>query len=268
MNERIALVTGGSGGIGRAIATALAQAGFDVAVSGRDRGRLAETCDRVAAHGRRTAAIACDLRSADAAEHLLRSTEAELGGLPTTIVNNAGTAPTARFDRTSDGMLEEVFDLHVRAPFRLLRTTLAIRAERGETTEGCMLQLASSAGLRGYPFTAAYSTAKHAMVGMTRALAAELGPEHPIRAYAVCPGFVDTEITQSAARAIAARGKTTEDGAMAAMAAMNRICRMHRPEEVGKVVARLCRERPSTGCVYDLDCDPPGFLDAASTHDD
>jgi NAD(P)-dependent dehydrogenase (short-subunit alcohol dehydrogenase family) len=76
----------------------------------------------------------------------------------------------------------------------------------------------------------------------------------------VCPGFVDTDITRSAAQAVAARGRTSADEAMARMAAQNRIGRMHSAEEVAAAVARLLRDRPD-GCVYDLDRDPPAFVD-------
>jgi NAD(P)-dependent dehydrogenase (short-subunit alcohol dehydrogenase family) len=121
---------------------------------------------------------------------------------------------------------------------------------------------ASTAGLRGFPFTSAYTAAKHGMVGLARALHAELRSAR-IHVYAVCPGFVDSDITQQAAAAIAARGKTTVDEAMARMAGQNRIGRMHTPAEVAAAVGRLLRDRPE-GCVYDLDRDPPAFVDGPS----
>jgi NAD(P)-dependent dehydrogenase (short-subunit alcohol dehydrogenase family) len=124
---------------------------------------------------------------------------------------------------------------------------------------GVAVQLASTAGLRGFAFTAAYTAAKHAMVGLTRALAVELAREPRLRVFAVCPGFVDTDITRRAADAIAARGRTSAADALAAMAAMNRIGRLHSAEEVGAAVARVVRERPE-GCVLDLDQEPPAFV--------
>jgi NAD(P)-dependent dehydrogenase (short-subunit alcohol dehydrogenase family) len=124
---------------------------------------------------------------------------------------------------------------------------------------GCLLQIASSAGLRGFAFTSAYTAAKHAMVGLSRALHAELRPAG-IDVYAVCPGFVDTDITRAAADAVAARGKTTVEQALARMAALNRIGRMHAPAEVAAAVVHLVRDRPA-GCVYDLDRPEPAFVD-------
>jgi 3-hydroxybutyrate dehydrogenase len=175
--------------------------------------------------------------------------------LPSSARINAGTAPSDRFADTEDSVLDHALDLHVRAPFRLLRAALPkMRGVEG----ACMVQMASTAGLVGFPFTSAYTAAKHGMVGLTRALAAEFGAGGP-RVYAVCPGFVDTEITRRAAADIAGRGKQSPEEAMAALGAMNRIGRMHTADEVAAAVLHLVRERPE-GCVYNLDQDPPGFV--------
>src|SRR5690606_2010408 len=117
-------------------------------------------------------------------------------GPPSVVVNNAGTAPTARLEDTGDDTLDEVLDLHVRAPFRILRAALPGLRRLG----GTAVQVASTAGLRGFAFTTAYTAAKHAMVGLCRALAVELVREPEVRVYAVCPGFVDTDVTRRAAQ--------------------------------------------------------------------
>jgi NAD(P)-dependent dehydrogenase (short-subunit alcohol dehydrogenase family) len=96
------------------------------------------------------------------------------------------------------------------------------------------------------------------MVGLTRALAAELGSKPP-RVYALCPGFVDTDITRQAAADIENRGKQTADEAMGALGAMNEIGRMHTVDEVAQAVLHLVEEQPK-GCVYNLDREPPGFV--------
>lgn len=251
-----ALVTGGSRGIGRAVAEALARDGLDVAVLARGAEAAESAAAEIAARtGRRAVGLAFDLRAAGAATRALDACAERLGP-PRVIVNNAGTAPSGRFEDTDDATLDEVLDLHVRAPFRILRAALpAMHAGGG----GVAVQVASSAGLRGFPFTAAYTAGKHAMVGLSRALAAELAREPTIHVYAVCPGFVDTDITRRAAAAVAARGRSTTEEAFDAMAAMNRIGRMHTVGEVADAVARLVRDRPD-GVVLDLDRDPPAFL--------
>jgi 2-hydroxycyclohexanecarboxyl-CoA dehydrogenase len=251
----VTIVTGASRGIGLAIAQALATAGHAVMLVARDEARLAAAAAGLTARGARAATFACDLRTPTAAADALAATAKALGD-PTAVVSNAGTAPADKVENTSDAMLAETIALHVGAPLAFARAVAPAWKRRGT---GTLLHLASTAGLRGYPFTSAYTAAKHGMVGLTRALAAELAPSG-IRVYALCPGFVDSDITRSAAAAIAARGKTTADEAFSRMAKQNVIGRMHRPDEVAAAALRLLRDQPA-GCVYDLDRDEPAFVD-------
>lgn len=251
----VTIVTGGTRGIGRAIAAALAGAGHRLVIAARDPAGLESVAGELRGRGAAVATIAVDLRADDAAARVVELAERRFGP-PDAVVNNAGTAPADKVENTSAAVLRETFDLHVAAPLAFARACAPAMKRRGD---GCLLQLASTAGLRGFPFTSAYTAAKHGMVGLSRALAAELAPAG-IRVYAVCPGFVDTDITRAAAAAVAARGRTTADEAFARMAAQNRIGRMHAPDEVAAAVLRLLFERPA-GCVYDLDRERPGFLD-------
>ncbi len=251
----VAVVTGSSRGIGLEIARALGRAGHAILLVARDVASLEAARASLAAEGILAATFACDLRDATAAQSVLDAARRSLGE-PDVIVNNAGTAPTAKLEATTDAMLDETLALHVRLPLALARAALPGMKQRGA---GCMVQIASTAGLRAFPFTTAYTIAKHAMVGLTRALASELRGSG-VRAYAVCPGFVDTEITRGAAAAVAARGKLTIEQALQRMAEQNETRRMHTTVEVANAVARLVKDRPD-GCTYLLDRDPPGFLD-------
>ena len=251
----VTIVTGSSRGIGLAIAEALAVAGHRLVLVARDGARLDAVASRLQAAGHQAIAVAADLRAPDAAPTIVACAERTFGPV-TAVVNNAGTAPADKVENTTDAILRETFDLHVGAPLALARACAPAMKRAGR---GCLLQLASTAGLRGYPFTSAYTAAKHGMVGLSRALHAELGPAG-IQVYAVCPGFVDSDITRQAAAAIAARGKSTAEQAFARMAAQNRIGRMHAPAEVAAAVAMLLRDRPA-GCVYELDREPPAFVD-------
>jgi NAD(P)-dependent dehydrogenase (short-subunit alcohol dehydrogenase family) len=259
----VTIVTGCSRGIGRAIATHLAAAGHRLVLVARDHDRLAalaaELTPTLAARGAPAPLVcAADLADPAAPDRVVAAATAAFGA-PTVVVNNAGTAPADKVENTTDAMLAATYALHVAAPLAFARATVgAMKQQR----RGCLLQLASTAGLRGYPFTAAYTAAKHGMVGLSRALHAELGAAG-IAVYALCPGFVDSDITRAAAAAIAARGRTSAAEAFARMAAQNRIGRMHQPDEVAAAVAMLLRDRPS-GCVYDLDRDEPGFVDSPS----
>jgi NAD(P)-dependent dehydrogenase (short-subunit alcohol dehydrogenase family) len=240
-------VTGGSRGIGLAIARRLAESGHELALVARDEGRLAAAAAEL---GPNTTWLAVDLTGgAPAMDRLLTW----LGSRPVEVlVNNAGIAPTDRFETTSDAVLRTVLELHVEVPFRLIRALLPGMRVRAK---GKVIQLASTAGLRSFPFTAAYTAAKHGMVGVARALIAELG-QAPIRVHAVCPGFVDTDITRSAAAKIAARGKQSADEALTKLGRMNALGRMHTVDEVAGFVADLvARDTPSG--VWDLDRDPP-----------
>ena len=254
----ITIVTGASRGIGRAIAEALAADGHRLVLVARDAARLAEVAQAIAGRGAAVLPFAIDLRDEAAAATVVAAAERHFGP-PTVVVNNAGTAPADKVENTTPAILRETFDLHVQAPLAFARACVPHMKKAGS---GCLLHLASTAGLRGYPFTSAYTAAKHGMVGLARALHAELQTAG-IRVHAVCPGFVDSDITRAAAAAVAARGKTTADQAFARMAAQNRIGRMHLPQEVAAVVATLLRERP-TGCVYDLDRPTPAFVDSLS----
>ena len=236
----VTIVTGSSRGIGLAIAKALATAGHRLVLVARDDTRLQALAADFTSQGHAAIAVAADLRDENAATHIVAAAERAFGPV-TAVVNNAGTAPADKVENT---------------PLALARACIPAMKRAGR---GCLLQLASTAGLRGYPFTSAYTAAKHGMVGLSRALHAELSPAG-IQVYAVCPGFVDSDITRGAAAAIAARGKTTADQAFARMAAQNRIGRMHLPGEVADATARLLRERP-TGCVYELDRTEPAFVD-------
>ncbi len=255
--REVTIVTGCSRGIGRAIATALARAGHRLVLVARDRAALEVLAGELHGAGAELLVRPADLRTPGEPERIVAETAAAFGP-PTIVVNNAGTAPADKVENTSDAALAETFALHVGAPLAFAR---AAAPAMKRLRRGCLLQLASTAGLRGYPFTSAYTAAKHGMVGLSRALHAELAPAG-IAVYAVCPGFVDSDITRAAAAAVAARGRSTADEAFARMAAQNRIGRMHTPDEVAAAVARLLHERPA-GCVYDLDRDEPAFLDAA-----
>jgi NAD(P)-dependent dehydrogenase (short-subunit alcohol dehydrogenase family) len=253
----VAVVTGASRGIGRAIAAALAQTGHRLVLVARDAERLAAVAHELAGAGAHAVACPADLRAPSAVDEVLAAAERAFGP-PQVIVNNAGTAPADKVENTTAAVLQEVLDLHIGAPLAFARAVVPAMKRAGR---GCLLHVASTAGLRGYPFTSAYTAAKHGMVGLARALHAELTPAG-LHVYAVCPGFVDSDITRGAAAAIAARGKTTADQAFARMAAQNRIGRMHSVTEVAACIAQLVQTRPA-GCVFELDRPDPRFLDQA-----
>lgn len=240
---------------GRAIACRLAGEGHRLLLVARSGDALRALAGELAGRGAEAEPFVADLRDPAAPARAV-ARALERFGRVTAVVNNAGTAPADKVENTTDAVLAEVFDLHVRTPLAFARAAVPAMKQQGQ---GCLLQLASTAGLRGYPFTAAYTAGKHGMVGLSRALHAELGPSG-IAVYALCPGFVDTDITRQAAAAVAARGRTTAEQALQRMAQQNRIGRMHTPDEVAEATAMLLLRRPA-GCVYDLDRETPAFVD-------
>jgi len=160
------------------------------------------------------------------------------------LVNNAGVAPSTPLERTDDDAWDDVLELNVRAPFALCRAALPAMAER---RWGRVVNVASTAALAGFPYTAAYVASKHALLGLTRALSAEAGArwkEADLTVNAVCPGFVDTAIVAEAADRITEKTGLPVEVARERMAAMNPGGELLSPERVAEAIVQLVDERP------------------------
>jgi NAD(P)-dependent dehydrogenase (short-subunit alcohol dehydrogenase family) len=225
---RLALVTGGGRGIGAACARALAKAGARVSVCGRDKVAI----DAIAAELGGTAFVA-DLLDRPSTDRML----AEVGKVDV-LVNNAGVAESASLERTTDAIWDRVMELDATAPFRITRALVPAMVKAGW---GRVVNIASNAGVSGYGYTAAYCAAKHAMVGMTRALAIDLG-RTGVTINALCPGWVDTALADEAVARIADKTKRSTADARATLEAMSPQRRMIQPDEVAHAVVMLCAE--------------------------
>jgi NAD(P)-dependent dehydrogenase (short-subunit alcohol dehydrogenase family) len=231
---RHAVVTGAGRGIGLAIARRLAADGATLTLLGRDGARLA-----AAAHALGPACVGklvCDVGDAAA----VRSTFAAIaaaGRSVDVLVNNAGVAASAKFAATDDALWAEMLRVNLTGTFLCTRAALpALLA----APAGRVVNIASTAGLTGYPYVAAYCAAKHGVVGLTRALAAELAATR-VTVNAVCPGYTDTDIVAEAVAVIAAKTGRGEDSARAALTARNPQGRLVTPDEVAAAVAWLAR---------------------------
>jgi len=189
MSERIALVTGASRGLGRALALALAQRGCAVALFARSRDALEEVARRVRAHGVPGLAIDGDACDPAAAELCVERVRAELGPLAI-LVNNAGLFRTAPFVDTGDALWREVVELNLCAAFRFARA--AARAMISARRGGTIVNVASAAGRRAFAGNAAYCASKFGLVGLTEVMREELRA-CGIRVVLACPGRIDTE---------------------------------------------------------------------------
>lgn len=233
---RHAIVTGGGRGIGGAIGEALARRGADVTLMGRDLDRLERRAAEVAElTGRAVRAERLDLADVPSIEAAFRRAREALG--PTAIlVNNAGIALSAPFHRTDLDLWQRIMDVDLTGAFLCARQVVP---DMLEAKFGRVVNVASTAGLTGYPYVVAYCAAKHGMIGMTRALARELA-RTPVTVNAVCPGYTDTEIVaQSLDNIVAKTGRGREE-ALSELVAHNPQGRLVRPEEVADAVAWLC----------------------------
>lgn len=231
---RHALVTGAGRGIGAAIARALAGAGFRVSLTGRTRAHL----DAVAAEiGAGALAVPADVSDPSALAAAVREAEAALGPVDV-LVNNAGVAHSAPFAKTSREDFERLLAVNLLGPFELTRLVLPGMLAR---RSGRVVNVASTAGLKGYAYTAAYTATKHAVVGMTRALALETA-RTGVTVNAVCPGFADTDIARDAVAGIVAKTGRSEAEARAELAKFNPMGRLIAPAEVAAAVLYLVGE--------------------------
>ena len=225
LSGRQALVTGGGRGIGRAIAAALTRAGADVTILGRDEAVLHEAVER------RVAArlVVCDVTDAEAFR-------AALSGPLDVLVNNAGAAETAPIGRLDRGMWDRTLALNLTAVYEACHAVLPGMMRR---RVGRIVNIASTAGLTGYAYTAAYTAAKHGVVGLTRALAKEAALTG-VTVNAVCPGYTDTGMVERSAQEAAARTGRHADEIKAFFASGNPQRRLVDPDEVAAAVLFLC----------------------------
>jgi NAD(P)-dependent dehydrogenase (short-subunit alcohol dehydrogenase family) len=234
LDGKVALVTGGGRGIGRAIALALAGAGAAVVVTGRDIGKLDAVRTEIATRGGSALALACDVADSGAVAVAFAQARSALGPIDI-LVNNAGITASVKFADTDDATWERIMRVNASGPFFCCRAAVPDMIARGG---GRIINIASYAALSGIPYSSAYSASKHALLGLTRSLALELA-RYNITANAICPGWVETDMVQSAVANIIAKTGRTEEAARASILELAGQPQMIAPEQVAAVALRL-----------------------------
>ena len=228
-----ALVTGGGSGVGKAIALALAEAGVNVTICGRRAAELA----KVAGKGDRIFGIAADVTDEASMAALYQQAEAARGPFDI-VVANAGMAGSAPAHKTSLADWQRTLEVNLTGAFLTVKPALAGMLARNA---GRIVFVASTAGLKGYAYVAPYVAAKHGVVGLMRALAAETA-KSGVTVNAVCPGFVETDMLEESVRRIVEKTGRSVEEARQSLSATNPQGRFIQPDEVADAVLWLCSD--------------------------
>ena len=232
---RGAVVTGAGRGIGLAVARALVGAGAAVVVAARTRDAIEAVATELRAAGGRAWAVSCDVTDLANVQALARAAETHLGHVDI-LVNNAGVSHSAPLQKTTLADWNRILTVNATGTFLCTQAFLPTMVAR---RWGRVVNIASVAGLGGGKYIAAYSASKHAVVGFTRSAAAEVAGTG-VTVNAVCPGYVDTDMTRESVARIAAKTKMSPEAALRAALETTGQRRLISPEDVAHAVLTLC----------------------------
>jgi 3-hydroxybutyrate dehydrogenase len=235
LSDTVALVTGAGSGIGRTIARRMAAAGAKVGLLGRKRSALQAVETEITQAGGTGIVAVADVRDRGEVEAAVLRVVGAFGPV-TALINNAGSGRSASFDKTSVDLWNDMLGVNLTGAFNVTQIVLPHMREAGR---GRIVNVASVAGLKGYPYISAYVAAKHGLVGLTRALAVELAGRN-ITVNAICPGYVDTPMTQQTLDNIERATGRPRDEARAQLERMSPQTRLFDADEIAAMAVFLC----------------------------
>ena len=250
LDGQLALVTGGGRGIGKEVAQTLASEGANVAVSARTAAEIEAVAEEVRGKGVRALAVTCDISNREQVNAMVETVSGELGSIDI-LVNNAGASGSHKFLGHDDDLWHRMLDINLTGTYYVTRAVAPIMAER---KSGRIINIASVAGKVGAPYIAAYAAAKHGVLGLTRAVALELASLN-ITVNAICPGYVNTPMTDQNIANIVARTKLNEEEARQTIEKMSPQRRLIEVDEVAALVLMLTQNdaRGITGQAISVD---------------
>lgn len=230
------VITGAGRGIGAAIAHTLSQAGAKLTLLGRNADTLQTLAQQL---GTPTHVQAVDVSVQADVHRAIEQAVATFGPVHI-LVNNAGQASSQPFEKTDLAAWQHMLNVNLTGTYLCTQAVLpSMKQAAAQGTHGRIINIASTAGLKGYAYVSAYTAAKHGVVGLTRALALELASKN-ITVNAVCPGYTETDIVKDALSFIVQKTGKSESEARARMTARNPQQRMVQPIEVANTVLWLC----------------------------
>jgi 3-hydroxybutyrate dehydrogenase len=238
-----AVVTGGGSGIGAAIAKSLVDAGASVTIIGRNADKLTGVADAIGAVQQ-----VADVTDREQVAAAFAGAAAE-NGMVDILVNNAGAAEAVPFTKMQDELWDRMIAVNLTGVYNCTRAVTGSMLAAGS---GRIINVASTAALTGYAYVTAYSAAKHGVLGLTRSLALEFARKG-ITVNAVCPGYTNTEIIDSALEKIVSSTGRTLEQALADIVKSNPQGRLVEPEEVAETVIWLCQQDSITGQAISID---------------
>jgi len=243
LQGKVAIVTGGGRGIGKAIAGRLAQAGANVVIASRKLENLEATVEEFSSYPGRILPVVCHVGRTDQLENLVNETERQLGHIDILVNNSATNIGQGPALDVTDEMFFKMFELNIASVLRLIRLTVPKMIDRGEG--GSIINIASIAGLRPQPGGLLYSATKAALIMMTRSWALEFG-RHNVRVNAIAPGLIQTDFSEYFWK---------NENYVKQLEATQPIPRIGRPDEVGGLALFLASDEASfiTGQTFVVD---------------